>query len=93
MAHKLAAGSAKNSGTSNPQYLGTKLHDGQAARAGNIIIRQRGTKILPGKNVAMGSDNTLYALTGGTVKFISTRKTHFDGSIKRKKVVTVKQAA
>lgn len=93
MAHKLAAGSANNSGSSNPQYLGTKLHDGQTAKAGNIIIRQRGTKILPGKNVGMGTDNTLYALTGGTVKFGSIRKTHFDGSIKRKKTVTVKQAA
>lgn len=93
MAHKLSAGTAGNSGNSNPQYLGTKLHDGQAAKAGNIIIRQRGTKIIPGKNVAMGKDNTLYALTGGVVKFGSIRKTHFDGSIKRKKTVTVKQVA
>ena len=56
MATKLAAGTAKNLNTSNPKYLGTKLYDGEKAQSGNIIVRQRGTKILPGDNVQMGKD-------------------------------------
>jgi len=89
MAHRKAGGSAGNSSDSNPQYLGTKLYDGQIAKTGNVIIRQRGTKILAGTNVKVGSDCTLFAVANGTVKFSSKRKKHFDGTVVRKKVVNV----
>jgi large subunit ribosomal protein L27 len=89
MAHRKAGGSASNSSDSNPQYLGTKLHDGQKVSIGNVIVRQRGTKIMPGDNVRAGKDDTLFALADGTVKFGSRRKKHFDGSTVRKKVVHV----
>ena len=69
MAHRKAGGSAKNLTDSNPKYLGTKLYAGEKAQPGSIIIRQRGTKILPGKNVSMGKDHTLFALTPGVVVF------------------------
>jgi len=67
MAHRKAGGSAKNLRDSGPQYLGTKLYDGQKAKPGAIIVRQRGTKILPGENVGMGKDHTLFALKEGFV--------------------------
>lgn len=89
MATKKAAGTAKNLRDSNPKYLGTKLYDGESAKAGSVIIRQRGTKILPGKNVGIGSDHTLFALKPGKVKFGTKRKTHFDGTSKVKKTVSV----
>ncbi len=80
MAHKKAQGAAKNLNDSNPQYLGTKLYDGQVATAGSIIVRQRGTKILAGTAVGIGKDHTLYALKDGVVKFTSKRKLNFDGT-------------
>lgn len=89
MAHRKAGGSAKNLRDSNPKYLGTKLADGASAKTGAIIVRQRGTKILPGKNVGLGKDHTLFALTPGTVKFRSARKTRFNGETITKKVVDV----
>lgn len=89
MAHRKAGGSAKNLRDSNPQYLGTKLYDGQKAQVGSVLVRQRGTKILPGENVGMGKDHTLFAQKAGTVKFTSTRKTNFNGSTSRKKQVHV----
>jgi len=89
MAHRKAGGSAKNLRDSNPKYLGTKLADGQNAQTGSIIVRQRGTKILPGKNVGLGKDHTLFALAEGIVKFRATRKTRFDGHVIQKKVVDV----
>ena len=89
MAHRKAGGSAKNLRDSQPKYLGTKLYAGQAAKAGSIIVRQRGTKILPGKNVGIGKDHTLFALKDGTVSFSAKRKTHFDGKAVNKKVVNV----
>ena len=89
MAHRKAGGSAKNLKDSNPKYLGTKLYAGEIAKAGSIIIRQRGTKILPGTNVSMGKDHTLFALTGGTVKFSTKRKIGFNGLTVVKKVVNV----
>lgn len=69
MAHKKAAGSTKNGRDSNPKYLGVKKYGGEAVLAGNIIIRQRGTKVHPGENVGMGKDHTLFALKNGFVKF------------------------
>lgn len=89
MAHRKAGGSAKNLTDSNPKYLGTKLHDGQKAKHGDIIVRQRGSKIMAGTNVGVGKDYTLFALTDGVVKFGKKRKIHFDGSNVVKKTVNV----
>ncbi len=69
MAHKKGAGSTKNGRDSNPQYLGVKRFGGQVVRAGNILVRQRGTKFHPGANVGKGSDDTLFALIDGKVVF------------------------
>lgn len=69
MAHKKGVGSSKNGRDSNPQFLGVKRFDGQLVTAGSIIVRQRGTRIHPGTNVGIGRDDTLFALTDGTVKF------------------------
>ncbi len=88
MATKKAGGSAKNLTDSQPKYLGTKLHDGERAGTGMIIVRQRGTVIVPGKNVRVGKDHTLYAAKEGTVKFSTVRKTRFNG-----KEVSVKMAS
>lgn len=89
MAHRKAGGSAKNLRDSNPKYLGTKLYDGQTAKAGSVIIRQRGTKILAGDNVEIGKDHTLYSKVEGTVKFSTKRKTNFNGKTSRKPIVSV----
>lgn len=89
MAHKKAQGAAKNLTDSNPQYLGTKLYDGQKALAGAIIVRQRGTKILPGTAVGLGKDHTLYALKDGVVKFTQKRKMNFDGTQTNRKVANI----
>ncbi len=89
MAHRKAGGSAKNLRDSNPKYLGTKLYDGQKAKIGSVIVRQRGTKIIPGDNVGLGKDHTLFALQEGTVKFDTKRKTHFNGKTMVKKRVSV----
>lgn len=69
MAHKKGAGSSKNGRDSKPKMLGVKLYDGQVVRPGGIIVRQRGTKIMPGNNVGLGRDHTLFALIDGKVKF------------------------
>lgn len=69
MAHKKGVGSTKNGRDSNAQRLGTKRSDGQFVLAGNILVRQRGTKLHPGSNVGIGSDDTLFALVDGVVKF------------------------
>ena len=69
MAHKKAGGSTRNGRDSNSQRLGVKRFGGEQVRAGTIIIRQRGTKMFPGRNVGMGRDFTLYALVDGTVEF------------------------
>lgn len=69
MAHKKGAGSSKNGRESESKRLGVKIFGGQLAIAGNIIVRQRGTKHNPGENVGMGKDHTLFALTDGTVEF------------------------
>jgi len=72
-----------------PKYLGVKLFEGQKAKAGMVIIRQRGTKFLAGKNVKKGADDTLYAIREGLVKFETKRKKRFNGSQRRVKVVSV----
>ncbi len=93
MAHTKAGGSTRNGRDSNPKYLGVKLSDGSAARPGMVIVRQRGTKIMAGKNVKVGKDHTLYAMVTGLVSFRDKRKTNFDGRVVRRKMVDVTAAA
>jgi len=69
MAQKKAGGSTKNGRDSNPKMLGVKRYGGESVIAGNILVRQRGTKWKPGKNVGLGTDHTIFALIDGTVKF------------------------
>jgi large subunit ribosomal protein L27 len=69
MAHKKGLGSSKNGRDSNPQYLGVKLFDGQQAKPGAIIVRQRGTRFRPGDGVGIGRDDTLFALREGVITF------------------------
>ncbi len=73
MAHKKGQGSTRNGRDSKPKFLGVKKYDGEAVVAGNIIVRQRGTRIHPGRNVGMGRDHTLFALKDGKVVFGSFR--------------------
>ncbi|WP_199434955.1 50S ribosomal protein L27 [Qaidamihabitans albus] len=73
MAHKKGASSSRNGRDSNPQYLGVKRFGGQVVSAGEILVRQRGTKFHPGVNVGRGGDDTLFALAGGSVEFGSKR--------------------
>jgi len=89
MAHRKAGGSAKNLRDSNPKYLGIKLYAGELARIGSVIVRQRGTKIEPGKNVGLGKDHTLFSLADGKVLFRNKRKKRFDGKTVYKKIVDV----
>lgn len=89
MAHKKAAGTTKNGRDSNPKYLGVKINHGQKALIGQIILRQRGTTCLPGKNVGVGKDYTLFALKDGIVEFSSKRKTGFNNRILRKNTVHI----
>ena len=69
MAHKKAGGSTRNGRDSNPKYLGVKRYGGEPVLAGNILVRQRGTRFHAGENVGIGRDHTLYALSEGKVKF------------------------
>jgi large subunit ribosomal protein L27 len=89
MAHRKAGGTAKNLRDSNPKFLGTKLADGQTAKAGSIIVRQRGTVIMAGKNTRLGRDHTIFASVPGIVKFGSKRKLSFAGLVKTKSTVEV----
>lgn len=89
MATKKAGGTAKNLTDSKAKYLGVKRADGQMVKTGEIIVRQRGTKIEAGKNVRVGKDHTLYASTNGRVAFGSMRKMNFDGRVQVKKKVDV----
>lgn len=89
MAHRKAGGSAKNLTDSNAKYLGTKLYAGEKAKAGSIIVRQRGTKILPGTNVGLGRDHTLFALKEGLVEYGTKRKVNFNRTSSVKKIVHV----
>ncbi len=89
MAHRKAEGSTKNGRDSNPKYLGVKINHGQSISVGQIIVRQRGTDVLPGKNVGTGKDYTLFALSNGKVHFTTKRKTSFNNKIDRKKIVHI----
>ncbi len=76
MAHKKGQGASRNGRDSNPKYLGVKRGDGQQVRAGNILVRQRGTPIRPGENVGKGRDDTLFALVDGRVVFERVGRRH-----------------
>jgi len=89
MAHRKAGGSAKNLRDSKPKYLGVKLSDGQSAQAGSILVRQRGTKFIPGRNVGLGRDHTLFALKSGTVIYKKKRAKRFDNKVHIKNIVEV----
>ena len=89
MAKTKATGATRLGRDSLPKYLGVKLYEGQKAKPGVVIIRQRGTKFLPEKNVKRGSDDTLYALKEGVVKFGTKRKKRFDNSQRIAKIVSV----
>ena len=73
MAHKKGVGSSRNGRDSNPQYLGVKRYGGERVIAGNILVRQRGTRLHPGRNVGRGRDDTLFALADGVVTFTRRR--------------------
>jgi large subunit ribosomal protein L27 len=89
MASKKAGGTAKNLRDSNPKYLGVKVNDGEGVKTGEIIVRQRGTVYMAGKNVSLGKDYTIFATKDGKVEFKDKRKLHFDGSKSTKKIVHV----
>ncbi len=89
MATTKAGGTAKNLNDSNPKYLGVKRSDGTKVEIGEIIVRQRGTKILPGTNIGIGKDHTLFSLVKGMVKFNTRRKTNFDGKRFVRRVVSI----
>jgi large subunit ribosomal protein L27 len=89
MAHKKAAGVTRLGRDSASQRLGVKLGDGQFAKSGNIIIRQRGTRYYAGKNVQMGVDHTLFSVVNGLVKFTNKTMKKFDGRTAKVKVVNV----
>ncbi|MDI3330587.1 MAG: 50S ribosomal protein L27 [Micrococcus sp.] len=84
MAHKKAGSSSKNGRDSNPQFLGVKRFGGQSVNAGEILVRQRGTKFHPGANVGIGKDDTLFALSAGAVEY---------GNRRGRKVVNIVPAA
>lgn len=89
MAHKKAQGSTRNGRDSQSQRLGLKKTDGEFAKAGQILIRQHGTKYRPGKNVKRGKDDTLYAITNGTVKFFKKKVKNFHGALIKKTFVEI----
>ena len=89
MAKTKATGATKLGRDSRPKYLGVKIANGQKVRPGMVIIRQRGTKFFPGKNVRRGGDDTIYALKEGIVSFVSKRKRGFNNKQKIIKTVNV----
>ncbi len=89
MASKKAGGTAKNLTDSKAKYLGVKLYAGQVAKAGDIIVRQRGTRMMPGKNVGLGKDHTIFSLIEGVVSFRNKRKLNFNGTTTVRSAVDV----
>lgn len=89
MAHVKAIGAGKYGKDSQPKYRGVKLHDGEAAKTGNIVVRQTGSSVIAGEGVRTGSDYTLYAVRNGVVKFTTSKKMRFDGSRRVVKTVSV----
>ncbi|QQR83745.1 50S ribosomal protein L27 [Candidatus Peregrinibacteria bacterium] len=89
MSHKKAGGSTKNGRDSRSKRLGVKLYAGQAVRAGNILVRQKGNKFFAGENVQTGKDFTLFAVKDGVVQFTEKRQTKYDGRTFKNKFVNV----
>ena len=89
MAHKKAAGSTKNGRDSIAKRLGVKIYGGQVVKAGNIIVRQRGTKFFPGENVGIGTDYTIFALKDGIVKFTEKQLRKYNGQVHKDKFINV----
>lgn len=89
MATKKAAGTTKNGRDSNPRYLGIKLYDGETAKIGSILVRQKGRNVMAGQNVGVGKDHTLFALKAGKIEYKNKRKGNYDFSWSVKKVVNV----
>ena len=89
MAHKKAGGSTALGRDSESKRLGIKIFGGEKVQTGNIIVRQRGTKYHPGKNVRVGSDDTIYAIKDGVVKFQAKKLKKFNGSVRLATVVNV----
>lgn len=89
MAHKKAGGSSKNGRDSNAKRLGVKLFGGQSVRSGGIIVRQRGEKMMPGQNVCLAKDFTLFATADGKIQFSETAKKKYNGRVYKKQVVSV----
>jgi large subunit ribosomal protein L27 len=89
MAHKKAGGSSAYGRDSHGQRLGIKLYAGEVANPGNILVRQRGTKVRPGKNVRIGKDDTLFAVAKGIVKFSDKKVKRFTGAFKTVKFVNI----
>lgn len=89
MAHKKAGGSTRLGRDSKPQYLGIKVGDGEAVNAGQVLVRQHGTPIFPGKNVHKGRNDTLFSAVPGNVHFTAKKRTRFDGAKKKTTFVNV----
>jgi len=89
MAHRKAGGSTDNGRDSKPKYLGVKRFGGQKVKAGEILVRQRGTKFHPGRNTKRTKDDTIMTLKNGTVKFITKKVLDFTGNLKKKTFVEV----
>lgn len=89
MAKTKSAGSTKLGRDSRPKYLGVKVYGGEKIKAGMIIVRQRGTKFLPGKNVRKGGDDTIYSTKNGVVKFTTKNKRGFNAIKQKTKIVNV----
>lgn len=89
MASKKAGGTAKNLTDSKAKYLGVKLYAGQVAKPGDIIVRQRGTRVMPGHNVGLGKDHTIFSLIEGVVSFRNKRKQNFNGTTTVRSAVDV----
>lgn len=89
MAKTKGGGSARLGRDSQPKYLGIKKYSGETVKAGEVLVRQRGGKVLAGKNVKKGGDDTLYAAKKGVVRFLTKNKTGFNGSRRIAKVVNV----
>ena len=89
MAHKKGLGSSKNGRDSQSKRLGVKRYGGELVKAGNILVRQRGTKFIPGKNVGLGRDHTIFSLIDGKVKFTKKKTKRFTGKLMAKNFVSV----
>ena len=89
MSHKKAGGSTKNGRDSQAKRLGVKLYEGQHVLAGNILVRQKGSTYMPGKNVGTGKDFTLFALKDGVVKFTEKKVKRFDNRVYKNRLVHV----